>query len=226
MANPWFRLYAEFLSDPKVQSMSEIMQRRLVMLFCLQCGNELETLHDEEIAVALRISLDDVTEMKQIFVSKRFINVSSSGWKIINWNKRQFKSDTSTERVKKYRDKVKQECNATETLPKRPQIQITDTDKERKKTPQAARNRYGSEKNVLLSEKEYASLLADLGAPLLSSCIEELSTAKAMKGYKYKRDDLAIRKWVVDAVKNKGGRPSSGPPPKVFERSTNLEMGA
>ena len=32
----WMRLYAEFATDPKVQMMSEAMQRRHVMLFCLK----------------------------------------------------------------------------------------------------------------------------------------------------------------------------------------------
>ena len=38
----WFRMYAEFATDPKVQMMPEAMQRRLVMLLCLQCGNGIE----------------------------------------------------------------------------------------------------------------------------------------------------------------------------------------
>jgi len=53
-----------------------------------------------------------------------------------------------------------------------------------------------------MTDAQYSSLKDDLGLPLLTACIEELSTAKAMKGYKYKRDDLAIRKWVVDKVKH------------------------
>jgi len=65
------------------------------------------------------------------------------------------------------------------------------------------RKTYGTEKNVMLTENQYHNLETDLGDSLLKSCIEELSSAKAMKGYKYKRDDLAIRKWVIDAVKKK-----------------------
>jgi len=69
------------------------------------------------------------------------------------------------------------------------------------KTKKPERHEYGSEKNVLLTDSQYSKLLADLGADLAAACIEELSQAKAMKGYKYKRDDLAIRRWVVDKVK-------------------------
>jgi len=73
------------------------------------------------------------------------------------------------------------------------------------------KHEYGAEKNVLLTDGQYSKLRADLGEPMLLACIEELSTAKAMKGYKYKRDDLAIRKWVIDAIKKKGGPPKQEP---------------
>jgi uncharacterized protein YdaU (DUF1376 family) len=66
------------------------------------------------------------------------------------------------------------------------------------------RHKYGIEGNVLLTDAQYLKLVSDLGEPLAKACIEELSTAKAMKGYKYKRDDLAIKKWVVDAVRKRG----------------------
>jgi hypothetical protein len=70
---------------------------------------------------------------------------------------------------------------------------------------------YGNEKNVTLTDDQYSKLVSDLGEPMVKACIDELSTAKAMKGYKYKRDDLAIRKWVVRAVtekKEKGANPN------------------
>ena len=56
MANPWFRMYAEFATDAKVQMLTEAMQRRYLMLMCLRCSNALVTLQDEEIAFQLRIS--------------------------------------------------------------------------------------------------------------------------------------------------------------------------
>jgi len=112
VANPWFRLYSEFASDPKVQSMPEIMQRRLIMLFCLRCSNVLETLHEDEIIFALAITPEEWETTKQLFVSKCFIRFISGKCNVINWNKRQFISDLSTDRVRKYRAK-------NETLQKR-----------------------------------------------------------------------------------------------------------
>jgi hypothetical protein len=86
------------------------------------------------------------------------------------------------------------------------------------------RHAYGSEKNVLLTDKQMASLVKDLGEPMTRACIEELSTAKAMKGYVYKRDDLAIRKWVVESVTKRTGAPAPSRPSPTCPNcgSTNL----
>lgn len=137
----WFRMYHEFASDAKVQSMSEAMQRRLLMLFCLRCSNTLVTLHDDELAFALRITTEQLGETKALFIRKNFID---DEWEIRQWNERQFVSDSSAPRVKRHREKKKSEakkppidvaapamkrtCNVTLT----PQIQNrTDTEQNR-----------------------------------------------------------------------------------------------
>lgn len=112
MANTWFRCYSEFASDPKVQMMSEADQRRLVMLFCLRCDETLETLHETELAFHLRISEEELARTKALFIDKNFID---KHWNLQNWNSRQFLSDSSTDRVRRYRQAKKQD----ETLHKR-----------------------------------------------------------------------------------------------------------
>ena len=226
MANPWFRLYSEFASDPKVQSMSEPMQRRLIMLFCLRCGNVLETLQEDEIVFALGITQDEWEKTKQIFVSKCFMRFISGKCNIINWNKRQFISDSSTERVRKYRARNETFQERSESVTVTPPDTDTDTDTEhiRDISPKPERHEYGSEKNVLMTDAQYSSLKDDLGLPLLTACIEELSTAKAMKGYKYKRDDLAIRKWVVDKVKRDKPSLFAVPPPEAPKPKPPTEL--
>ena len=131
----WFRMYAEFAKDPKVQMLSEAMQRRLVMLFCLECSGELEGLDDDEIAFALHIENETLHETFHVFQKKGFMDENR---RIINWNKRQYKSDNSTDRVKKYREKTKTKKSVT---PKKrysnksvtPPDTDTDTDTEEEK---------------------------------------------------------------------------------------------
>ena len=128
MANPWFRLYSEFAHDPKIQMLPEAMQRRYVMLMCLRCSETLETLHETEIAFQLRLSAEELDETKKLFISKNFID---KHWNLLNWDKRQFVSDSSTMRVAKHRSKKKQVSNADETLQKR-LSNATDTDTDKK----------------------------------------------------------------------------------------------
>ena len=132
MSNPWFRMYSEFSHDPKVQMMSEAMQRRYMMLMCLRCSNSLVTLHETEIAFHLRISNDEMAETKALFISKGFID---KDFNLINWEKRQFASDTSKARVAKHRalqkEKQSTDGNGNVTLLKRNANALdTDTDTE------------------------------------------------------------------------------------------------
>lgn len=109
MANHWFRLYAEFAHDPKVQMMSEAMQRRYIMLMCMRCSNDLVTLQDDEVTFHLRITEQDWAETKALFIKKGFIDEDLN---LLNWEKRQFKIDSSAssaERVAKHRAKKKSE---------------------------------------------------------------------------------------------------------------------
>lgn len=139
MANPWFRLYAEFATDPKVQMMPEVMQRRYVMLMCMQCGNVIETFHETErdstIAFHLRITETEWQATKSLFIAKGFVNDKCE---LLNWSKRQFDSDSSTARVRAYREKKKAEQQEGETDVKRfsnaPDTD-TDTDTESKNKP-------------------------------------------------------------------------------------------
>lgn len=111
MTNQWFRLYAEFATDPKIQMLPEAMQRRFIMLLCSRCNGHV-TLQDEEVTFLLRITVTEWQETKALFLSKNLIDKDNS---ILNWDKRQFRSDTSRVRVAKHREKMKQECNVTVT---------------------------------------------------------------------------------------------------------------
>jgi hypothetical protein len=114
MPNAWCRLYAEFASDPKVQSMSEAMQRRLVMLFCAECCDMLCSADEPTLAFYLRISEDELAETKALFIAKGFIDVTGCDgcdknvtWRVRHWNKRQFISDSSADRTRRWRRRVR-----------------------------------------------------------------------------------------------------------------------
>ncbi len=98
MALPWFRLYSEFLDDPKVQFMPEHMRYRLVALLCSRCKTP--DLNDQVIAFQWRIPVAEVEETKALFIEQGFID---ENWAVLKWDKRQFLSDDVTARVQKFR---------------------------------------------------------------------------------------------------------------------------
>ncbi len=124
MANQWFRMYSEFAHDPKVQMLSEVDQRRYIMLLCLKCCNGDVTLHVTEVAFQLRISNEELDATKQRLIQKGLVNDQLIP---TAWDKRQFISDSSAARVAKFREKQKQGRNVTVT---KSNALDTDTDTE------------------------------------------------------------------------------------------------
>ena len=140
MANAWFRMYAEFATDPKVQMLSESMQRRFMMLLCLRCSNGDVTLQDDEVAFQLRISNEEWADTKALLIAKGLIDLSA---KPCAWAKRQYASDSSAARVSAHREKKKQACNVTVTPPD------TDTDTDTDKNTAPAKPSRKSPKTTL-----------------------------------------------------------------------------
>ena len=67
------------------------------------------------------------------------------------------------------------------------------------------KHKYGEYKNVLLTEDEFGTLNAKYGKEA-AAIIDNYSQYKEMKGYKCKRDYLAILKWGVSAYRESQNR--------------------
>lgn len=138
----WFRFYNEALDDPKVQKLEPFYFKAWVNLLCLASRNNGKIPSIENTAFALRLaSKDTETVIERLLIAgliERF-NGGLNGYhyEIHSWRKRQYISDTSTERVKRFRERSKK---VTETRPDTD----TDTDTERKvkvEAPRASRGR-------------------------------------------------------------------------------------
>ena len=119
MALPWFRMYAEFSGDPVIQSLAFEDQRHYVMLLCLKCNGTLDRDVNEDLRdrIVLRgLGLDAVAggEAKRRLME---VGLVENDWQPCGWDKRQFKSDTSTDRVRTFRERSK-------TVSETDQIQI------------------------------------------------------------------------------------------------------
>jgi hypothetical protein len=130
MSNPWFRLHAEFLSDPKVQMLSETDQRRFIMLLCIRCmSNKRDDLRDDAVTFALRVTVEQWRVTKEALRDRNLIDENNFP---INWEKRQYISDlkdaTAAARAKRYRDRKRDDRDASRVTGVTSRLPDTDTD--------------------------------------------------------------------------------------------------
>ncbi len=123
----WFRFYSEALNDPKVQSLEPELFKHWINLLCVSCNNN-GTLPEtfQQIAFHLRISDNAAITVIERLHNATLIDRVNGGvngyrYAIHGWEKRQYKSDTSTERVKRFRGVSR---NVTVTPPEQIQKQI------------------------------------------------------------------------------------------------------
>jgi hypothetical protein len=117
---PWFRMYAEAAADPVLQSLSFDDQRHYYTLLCLKCGGTIDrdlpaNRRDQIIARGLGLDPATAAEAKRRLLE---VGLIDKNWQPKGWDKRQFRSDSSTERTRKYRN-LNESGNVPETSPSR-----------------------------------------------------------------------------------------------------------
>ena len=137
----WFRLYDEMLDDPKVQMLSPELFKTWVNLLAVasRSGGTLPTV--ERLSFSLRVSAHEMQSRLDELVLLALIDIRPDHQlEPHNWSSRQWKSDDSAERVKKFRSKNK--CNGDVTVTVTPSESESETDTESKfqlSKPSAAR---------------------------------------------------------------------------------------
>lgn len=227
MANQWFRLYHEFATDPKIQMLSESDQRRYVMLLCFKCCNGDVTLQDEEVAFQLRISNEEWCETKRVLQQKGLITEDN---KPSAWDKRQFASDSSAERVAKHRaKKAKQEkrpCNVTVTPPDTETETDTDTE-EKNKQKKSQKQKPVSDfvlpdwidkklfDDFLTLRKQLKAVNSDRALNNLVTELEELSGKNTQAANELINQSITNSWKTVYPLKDKAARKSNNEPPRL-----------
>jgi hypothetical protein len=129
MANPWFRLYSEAVDDEKLRLLAFEDRWHFIALLCCKNNGILDTepgLMRRKVAVKLGLDLRELGEVARRLAEVGLIDEESM--QPLKWNDRQFKSDTSAERTRAYRDRMKRDGDVTVTA----QESDTDTDTEQK----------------------------------------------------------------------------------------------
>ena len=109
----WFRFYADAMRNPKVAALSDHDFRLWVELLALASENDGHIPPLESLKHVLKRRLDHLSRGLNGLIRALLIDALSDGYEPHNWSKFQYKSDTSTDRVHKFREKR----NVSETPP-------------------------------------------------------------------------------------------------------------
>jgi hypothetical protein len=101
----WFRVYDDLIDDPKVQRLDPTLFKTLINLWCLASTNEGVIPAIDEIAFKLRMKPEKAQRMLSELRAAGLIDDDERGARPHNWDSRQFISDGSTSRVKRFRER-------------------------------------------------------------------------------------------------------------------------
>lgn len=139
--NRWFRFYADAMRNPKVLRLSDFEFRLWMRLLAVASENSGHIPPVDDLKHMLNIRLDNLLRGLNALVTGALIDPDDGvgcGYVPHNWNKFQYKSDTSNERVAKHRAAR----NVTVTPPD------TDTETERKNDDDVSAGAGGREINL------------------------------------------------------------------------------
>lgn len=183
---------------------------------------------EEMLATIFRRPLNTVRMALATFEAYGMIEIDDDIITIPNWEKHQ--NIDGMDRVKeqnrirqqRYRERKKQallcdnnvtsrNCHGTDKNRKEEEKEedidnISDSDESAPapvKKSKPVKHKHGEYKHVLLTDEEVDKLKKEYGEAMTGNAIVFLDEYIEMKGYKAKSHYLAIRKWVVDAVKER-----------------------
>ena len=122
---PWIRLYTEVPNDPKVQRLPAGLFKFWINCLCLAGVNDGFLPTAPDLAWTLKLTLLTVLENLNVLLKAGLIEETERGrFQPHAWKERQYESDTSNDRVKRFRERQRNVTRAvTVTSPDTEQIQ-------------------------------------------------------------------------------------------------------
>ena len=146
---------------------------------------------------------------------ERLINQRIEAGKSSAAKRKLLPSPIKNQRAVNDRSTVAQQMKGNETKVNETKGSITETLQTKSTKNVKTKNKYGEYQNVLLTIEEYEKLKKDYGNT--DSLIKFLDEYIEEKGYKSKCHNLAIRRWVVDAVSKKKNLTNNNHPEIPFD---------
>lgn len=120
----WLRINEDCIDNPKILKLPEALRWQWVALLCVASKNDGVLPPIDDVALCLRVPEAKAAEFITKLVKARLIDRVGDNFVPHNWTKRQFKSDSSTERVRKHREK---HGNVSETVTRNVSSSVTET---------------------------------------------------------------------------------------------------
>lgn len=100
----WFRLYDDVIHDPKLLKLPDNMRWIWVAMLCIASKNGGALPPVDDVALSLRVPDAKAAEYITKLVKAKLLDSKDGVFVPHNWDGRQFKSDTSNDRVKRHRE--------------------------------------------------------------------------------------------------------------------------
>lgn len=107
MTKPWLRLYVELLDDPKIQQMSAKNFKILINLWCVSQKFDGLIPSIKDVGFGLRVTEKKAAAIMNTFLEAGLFERKNNGFTPHGWEQRQYQSDSSTERVKRFRERFR-----------------------------------------------------------------------------------------------------------------------
>lgn len=106
-SKPWFRMYVDAVDDEKLRLLAFEDRWHFVAILCLKRAGLLDAgdtlaLLDRKMAVKLGLGDRELGELRRRLME---VGLIDERWQPLGWEGRQYESDTSTDRVRRFRDK-------------------------------------------------------------------------------------------------------------------------
>lgn len=249
----WIKLKTDFMTSDKVDYlMSKPNGAEYIVLYqmlCMKCintdgflarqiGEVIIPFDAEKIARDCKyFKIDTVTEALRLFIQLGMIYQETNGYlRIANFENMVGSETDWAERKRIQRTKREDEIaiedgqsmdNVQENVHEILDTDIRDRDRNLNNiNSEPARNqkhKYGEFKNVLLTEKEYNNFIDEFGEDKTKAFIQHYSELKEMKGYKYKSDYLALKKWGIKSYLESCNKGSASNQHKDLSNKIQLE---
>jgi hypothetical protein len=154
----WWRAYDDAIDNPKLLKLSDALHRAWFTLQCVASANDGILPPADDIATRLRIKPAKVAEWITRLVQARLIDNVDGVFKPHNWDGRQFVSDSSTPRVKRFREK-KRNVSSSVSGNVTPPLHETAPEAEAKAEPESEQSRADASAPIDEDFKRRASAL-------------------------------------------------------------------